>query len=125
MNIHELILLLHGQPPIWVGGLGALIFLIIIVVSLMIGYMDEKRHKKVNWDLFEIGYILDPKENSVASTPVIEVEVNSELRIDCILALVAIGYKKTEAKKIAEKVFASKDITSVEQFLVEANRRPT
>ena len=121
MNIHELILLLHGQPPKWVGGLGALIFLIIIVVSLM----DEKRHKKVNWDLFEIGYILDPKENSVASTPVIEVEVNSELRIDCILALVAIGYKKTEAKKIAEKVFASKDITSVEQFLVEANRRPT
>ena len=102
MNIHELILLLHGQPPKWVGGLGALIFLIIIVVSLMIGYMDEKRHKKVNWDLFEIGYILDPKENSVASTPVIEVEVNSELRIDCILALVAIGYKKTEAKKIAE-----------------------
>ena len=75
-------------------------------------------------DLFILGEFVD-YEIPVAHSPQITPYCPTQhpLFMDCVDSLVAIGYKKTEAKKLT-MTHLSEGITSVQDFLSVAMRKP-
>ncbi len=73
-----------------------------------------------NYDLFTLGAIEDsPNQVVVVETAKTNSFESQQLYIDCIDTLVAIGYKKTEAKKRAKAIFSKHKPTptNVQEFL--------
>ena len=125
-------------PPAW----GTLLFTIAILLYIWAvlhnartnpDYEDKRRAARAgDWDLFEIGYIMEPKDNKVVQTPIAQPKpkkkkqtkkTRSPIYEDCVDALCYLGYKKTNASKIAQKVFNRTNVKTVEEFIIEANRR--
>lgn len=116
---------MNPQPPQEIATL------VSVVVICMIAYYAIKAHletvsgsqlHKVNHDLFAIGQIEEPSPPVVIvnapSTTKSKINFESmQLYQDCIDTLVAIGYKKTEAKKRAKSVFTKHIPKSVQEFL--------
>tara|TARA_B100001939_G_scaffold160304_1_gene138395 strand:+ start:480 stop:881 length:402 start_codon:yes stop_codon:yes gene_type:complete len=125
-------------PPAW----GTLLFTIAILLYIWAvlhnartnpDYEDKRRAARAgDWDLFEIGYIMEPQDNKVVQTPIAQSKpkkkkqtkkTRSPIYEDCVDALCYLGYKKTNASKIAQKVFNRTNVKTVEEFIIEANRR--
>ena len=125
-------------PPAW----GTLLFTIAMLLYIWAvlhnartnpDYEDKRRAARAgDWDLFEIGYIMEPKDNKVVQTPIAQPKpkkkkqtkkTRSPIYEDCVDALCYLGYKKTNASKIAQKVFNRTNVKTVEEFIIEANRR--
>lgn len=111
----------YGQPPEIYGSLGAIAFVIFIFLAIYEGmtsprYIQYRIKQKKFSDWIEIARFDDgnkPEPN----------KQNTSILNDCILALVAIGYSKTEAKKTANQVFESNQVESVEDFIVKAMKK--
>tara|TARA_A100001201_G_scaffold26612_2_gene29382 strand:+ start:1488 stop:1889 length:402 start_codon:yes stop_codon:yes gene_type:complete len=125
-------------PPAW----GTLLFTIAILLYIWAvlhnartnpDYEDKRRAARAgNWDLFEIGYIMEPQDNNVVQSPIANSKpkkkkrpkkTRSPIYEDCVDALCYLGYKKTNASKIAQKVFNRTNVKTIEEFIIEANRR--
>ena len=125
-------------PPAW----GTLLFTIAILLYIWAvlhnartnpDYEDKRRAARAgNWDLFEIGYIMEPQDNNVVQSPIANSKPKKKKRSkktrspiyeDCVDALCYLGYKKTNASKIAQKVFNRTNVKTIEEFIIEANRR--
>ena len=134
---------MNPQPHPIVGQFGVLIFALLTAYFCFTG----KRKDFQLSDKFTIGYINDDipqvvqtintnqrktkvtTQNNKTSTtkkkvpqslltPVKEVDpINEELFEDCVLALVSLGTKKTQAKRIAQEVFDSHNPKTIEDFI--------
>jgi len=61
--------------------------------------------------------------NAQQQKPVTNTRKVHPLHQDCVDALVAVGYNKTAAKKVADSILSNTNITSIEEFIVEAMRK--
>ena len=119
MYMYELIVLSYGQPPRWVGGLGALCFVLFVASCIMHGLANPKPRKR-SLDLFEIGYILEPENPSTVVAPV---KTKHHMYDDGVAVLVSLGYKKTESKQMAQKVFDNNNVQTIQEFVVLVNKK--
>lgn len=134
---------MNPQPHPIVGQFGVLIFALLTAYFCFTG----KRKDIQLSDKFTIGYIDDdipcvvqpistsPRKTNTTTktnktstnknkipqsllTPVKEVDpINEELFEDCILALVSLGTKKTQAKRITQEVFENHNPKTIEDFI--------
>lgn len=112
---------MNPQPPEYVGSLCALLFLGVMFFYALKAYMTDTEDYKLN-DLFVLGYVDE-------SNPVVNVTVQREksiestqIFIDCVDALYALGMKKNAAKRKAREVFEklADPPSSVQEFLMIA-----
>tara|TARA_B100000519_G_C14072488_1_gene357461 strand:+ start:320 stop:676 length:357 start_codon:yes stop_codon:yes gene_type:complete len=117
--MYDLLVLAYGQPPKWVGAVGAIVFLIFVTSCIMHGLSNPKPRTR-SLDLFEIGYILEPEQQQKAPTP-----VNSKHHLydDAVAILVSLGYKKTQSKVMAQKVFDNNNVQTLQDFVVLVNKK--
>ena len=128
---------MNPQPHPFVGQLGVLIFVLLIVY---LSFTNKKRQFHFD-DKFTIGYILDndPIQTFSINTdtkttrkkankqipsylltqektnPSINYDVN--LMNDCLSSLVSLGTKKTQAKKITKDIFEKYNPKTIEDFI--------
>lgn len=120
---------MNEQPQEWVGQLGAFIFIVMVVFQTIKAYQNNVQIS----DNFTIGYIYEPVPISTAkpiktklvklkpSTRVVENSFkNTQLYIDSVDALVALGMKKTQAKQRATEVFNNNKFNTIQEFLTIA-----
>ena len=119
MYMYDLLVLAYGQPPKWVGAVGAIVFLIFVSSCIMHGLSNPKPRTR-SLDLFEIGYILEPEEQQKVPTPV---HGKHHLYNDAVAILVSLGYKKTESKHMAQKVFDNNNVQTLQDFVVLVNKK--
>ena len=119
MYMYDLLVLAYGQPPKWVGAVAALVFVIFVFACIMHGLSNPKPRTR-SLDLFEIGYILEPEEQQKAPTPV---HAKHHLYNDAVAVLVSLGYKKTESKVMAQKVFDNNNVQTLQDFVVLVNKK--
>lgn len=122
---HEQDLTMNPQPPPYIGNIFAFIFGCLMFYYFVKAY-SSKETKSLDLELFTIGYLEEPKTSTInitnnivkQSKPNFETQ---QLFIDCVDALVALGIKKTEAKKRTKQIFSShKPPTSIQDFLMIA-----
>ena len=105
-------------------------FMMYMVYCFLRGYNNPQEYAfKKDPDFFELGYIEredpvvvyveepKPKKKPKKKKPKVEKPKKHPLFDDCCSALKSLGYKATQAKKIAKQVFDGNDITSIEQFI--------
>ncbi len=128
---------MNEQPALWIGNLFAFIFVAMVIFNTIKAYHDPSVTNKLN-DAFTIGYIYDrpsfrtynrmvnvkPVKDSIKATVVKPTKSTkttkpqlTQLQIDCIDALVALGMKKTQAKQRANEVFQHYSFDSIQEFL--------
>lgn len=123
---------MNEQPALWIGNLFAFIFVAMVIFNTIKAYRDPNSVNKFN-DAFTIGYIYDRPScrtfnhmvnvKSVSKPTVKPKTVKSakpqltQLQIDCIDALVALGMKKTQAKQKANEVFQNHSFDNIQDFL--------
>lgn len=133
---------MNPQPHPFVGQLGVLIFALLVTYFAF----TNKNKKTFNIsDTFNLGYIYDtpievveyqkPKRTSTPkprrttvkqkpkSQPVPQPkksekpQIDQELFDDCVLALVSLGSKKSEAKTTAKNIFEKHNPQTIEDFI--------
>ena len=109
-------LMAYGQPPKWVGVLGAMTFVVFVLAAVYNGLTNPKYQRKtpINLDLFEIGYILPSKTVTPVATK------DNPIYNDCVLAMRSMGYKAAESKSVATRILATHNVGSVEEFITIA-----
>ena len=116
---------MNKQPEVWIGNLFAFIFVVMVIFNTIKAYRNPNSVNKFN-DAFTIGYIYDRPLVNVKSVskPIVKPKTVqsakpqlTQLQIDCIDALVALGMKKTQAKQKANEVFQHHSFDSVQEFL--------
>lgn len=141
MNIE--LFAMTGQLPEHWGKIGAICVGLLILYKTLYPYDGPmfKRLSPKSWDMIEMGVInrSEPgkvihtgrkpkrsKETPERSEPKPEPKPkkkNDQFFDDCVKSLVVLGYKKSEAKSVTKSVLASKDISSLESFVVEACKK--
>jgi Holliday junction resolvasome RuvABC DNA-binding subunit len=133
---------MNPQPHPFVGQLGVLIFVLLIVYFSL----TNKKRQCAFSDKFTIGYISDDqpvvmqqidniakkmatqpkynknKKNAIPYyliTPIVENKktINQNLVNDCISALVSLGTKKMQAKQITKEIFETHNPSTIEEFI--------
>tara|TARA_R100000406_G_scaffold7987_1_gene5416 strand:+ start:4631 stop:4987 length:357 start_codon:yes stop_codon:yes gene_type:complete len=117
--MYDLLVLAYGQPPKWVGAVGAIVFLIYFGGCIMHGLSNPKPRTR-SLDLFEIGYILEPENQQQPSAPT---QRKHDLYDDGVAILVSLGYKKTESKRMAQEVFDNNNVQTLQEFVVLVNKK--
>lgn len=109
---------MNPQPDPIIGEFGVLIF------SLLVAYFCFTNKQKENSfnisDKFVIGYIEDKKTpNTQPKVPKAPKEkiFDESLLEDCVLALVSVGTKKSQAKKITKEIFEKHNPQTIEDFI--------
>jgi hypothetical protein len=115
---------MNPQPEEYVGKILALIA---IVVFLSYAYQTfiNGPHMKLGNDLFTLGYV-EPNDLNVIvnqSSPAKMSIEKTQLYLDCVDALYAIGIKKSQAKIKAKEIFEEHNPTSVQEFLMIALKK--
>jgi hypothetical protein len=126
---------MNEQPGQLISFLALMVFLAITLYHAIVASKKPIRNKKSNDWMIPIGYVYEhkeptairvlevakvakvPKVAKVINTPVIEKVQKSTIFDDCLLALIATGYKKNDAKKITEQIFKSNNPKTVEDFI--------
>lgn len=105
---------MNPQPSVFVSNIFTFIFVMIVLY-----YFLTTNVKKYS-DNFVIGHY-DPPDPVV---PIVNVEVlqpenkhNDSFKIDCLKALRSLGYKKSEANKLVEKVFSQFAPKDIQEFI--------
>jgi hypothetical protein len=129
---------MNPQPPVYIGQLIALGMIFVMLYYAIKAHYDTSTSGPS--DLFTLGYIEENQApvNVVVKTkipkqqkPIVKVVVNNQpklentqLFIDCVDALYALGMKKRDAIKRAKDIFASSSTPpkSVQEFLIIALR---
>lgn len=124
---------MNPQPHPIVGQFGVLIFALLTAYFCFTGKRKDFQFS----DKFTIGYINDdvphvvvhsdvPKNINTKKkqvpqsllTPIKEEEpIDNELFEDCVLALVSLGTKKIQSKKIAKDIFEKHNPKTIEDFI--------
>ncbi|NDG28614.1 hypothetical protein EB118_00725 [bacterium] len=133
---------MNPQPHPFVGQLGVLI---IALLTVYFSFTNKRKGISFN-DEYVIGYISDNVQKSVefvdntkirktsvkksrvvpleitspTQKPVVQqkkIVINQELFNDCVLALVSLGTKKTEAKRITQDIFIKHNPSTIEDFI--------
>jgi flagellar biogenesis protein FliO len=115
---------MNPQPEEYVGKLLALMA---IVVFLSYAYKTfiYGPHMKFENDLFTLGYV-EPNDLNVVvnqSSPAKMSIEKTQLYLDCVDALHAIGMKKSQAKTRAKEIFEEHNPTSIQEFLMIALKK--
>jgi AAA15 family ATPase/GTPase len=138
---------MNPQPHPFVGQLGVLIIALLTVYfsftnkrkgisfsdEYVIGYINDNvqhsvefvdntktRKTNVNKSRAIPLEITSPVQKPVVQKPVVQqkkVVINQELFNDCMLALVSLGTKKTEAKRITQDIFIKHNPSTIEDFI--------
>lgn len=107
---------MNAQPSETISSLTALLFMCMIAYFLF-----TNKSKSINTGLFHIGYIEDPivhPPSIVINNPINSVpQVDNSLLKDCVDTLVALGFKKKSATKVANDIFKLHNPTTIQQFL--------
>lgn len=104
------------QPPEYVGTIAALMFAGMVVFFTIKSYIENTTI--TTNDLFTIGYIEESQNQNItnivcqANTP-----IDTKLHLDCIDTLVAVGYKKSIAKKMVIEYFKYNTASTVQEFI--------
>lgn len=122
---------MNTQPPEYIGNIFAFIFMGICYCS----YVFSKV-KPINPDFFELGYIVEnsqpiqPIQVAIQQPPIKKVAkvkptdfTQSQIYQDGVLALRSMGMKKSEAVSKANHIFANKNPSNVQEFILEAFKR--
>lgn len=109
---------MNPQPDPIIGHLFAGIVLFLIVFFAVKSYL-ENQNKPFSCDLFTIGYMENAQNTVIVNQMPINNFESQQLYIDCIDTLIALGYKKSEAKKRAKHIFQTKNPQpqTVQEFL--------
>lgn len=111
---------MNPQPSEYVGNVFALLFLGLITFYAIKSYKSGYSIDISNIDLVNIGYVeRDPdKEPNVITVVKNNIE-SQQLYLDCVEALHALGFKKSEAKKKTKAIFLQMDPppSSIQEFL--------
>lgn len=113
---------MNPQPPESVGNIIAGIVIIALIISSIYKYYTIEAI--IPSDLITIGYI--EKDNTVLNNYIScehRTMLNPKLALDCIDALVAVGHKKSTAKKIVTSFFQTNTVNSVEEFLQQVFKK--
>lgn len=105
---------MNTQPPESVGSLAAILFVGMIVFFTVKSYI-ENTTTTIN-DLFTIGYVESPTPN-ITNIVCQTNDIDAKLYLDCVDTLVAIGYKKSAAKKLVTEYFKKNTASSVQEFI--------
>lgn len=118
---------MNEQPAVWIGNLFAFIFVVMVIFNTIKAYNDPTVTNKLS-DNFTIGYIYDSpsitEHNHVVNVKAIKTKTVkppkpqlTQLQIDCIDSLVALGMKKTQAKQKANEIFQNHSFNNIQEFL--------
>jgi hypothetical protein len=129
---------MNQQPDAIVGNIGAFIFILALIFFIVKGYNNPNNCIKLT-DQFTIGYIQDREPIRYRQVKVKSINPNklvnekakntkqsnskpakiqlTPLQIDCIDTLVAIGFKKGEAKLKVKDIFENNPIQDIQEFL--------
>lgn len=104
-------------------------FLALTAFILTTGYFaicesksPAKKKKTKDW-MIPIGYVYNHEKPAKVTKVAKMVEVANPVKSkaiifdDCMLALMATGYKKNDAKKISENIFKSHNPKTIEEFI--------
>jgi hypothetical protein len=108
---------MNSQPSETISSITALLF-----TCLFFYFLFTRKSQSNNDGFFRIGYIetMPPCQNTVIVNNDKHTNVNESLLTDCIDALVALGFKKRSAKKLAEEIFRKHNPSNIQQFLTLA-----
>lgn len=106
---------MNTQPPESVGSLAAILFIAMIAFFAIKSYV-ENTTTSVS-DLFTIGYIESPSPNITNIVCQQTNDIDAKLYLDCVDTLVAVGYKKSAAKKLVTEYFKKNTASSVQEFI--------
>lgn len=115
---------MNPQPNPIVGNLLAFVLFLVFCYYCYKAFNDGNPIYLKDIDLINIGYLQDSKTSTQvlnimpAATPVNNFE-SQQLYIDCIETMVALGFKKSEAKRKAKFIFSTinPQPSSVQEFL--------
>lgn len=110
-----------------ISELTACIFLLSISFSFLYGVLNPEKVKPVSLsDEIEIGTIKskDPESFKQKSDQKNSLNtVDSNLKNECVLALVSLGSTRKESISTVNNFFENKDVKSVEEFLFEVFKK--
>lgn len=117
---------MNEQPNPIIGNLVAIAFVCGVVYHTLKAFKNNK--PIVMNDLFTLGYVEENHTPIIVKTPPVIVNnvvtkqssfEDQKLFMDCVDTLVAIGYKRREAKSRAKKIFSSDNPPSTVQAFLE------
>lgn len=91
------VLTMNEQMPLFFGQLGALCLALLYLYFFFRSY-NKSEPNGLPWDTFVIGQVVD-------SQPKVQKQTVNPLHIECVEALVSIGFKKKEATIMTDNVF--------------------
>jgi|LakMenE18May11ns_1017448.scaffolds.fasta_scaffold9110858_2 hypothetical protein len=107
---------MNTQPPEYVGSIAAILFVLMVTFFTFKSYI-ENTTTSVN-DLFTIGYIEDNQSQNITNILYQQPnEIDAKLYLDCVDTLVAVGYKKSAAKKLVTEYFKKNTASNVQEFI--------
>lgn len=125
---------MNPQPSESVGAIWAIIFVFGIAFFALKAFLEGAKHTMPS-DLFTLGYIENNTPtpaiyNTTNNTHNVHKTINTiknntitKLQLDCIDTLVAVGYKKTIARKMVIDYFKNNTANSVHEFISDIMKK--
>jgi|LakMenE01Jun11ns_1017448.scaffolds.fasta_scaffold9959405_15 hypothetical protein len=125
---------MNPQPSETAGAVWAIIFVLGIAFFALKAFLEGEKHTVPN-DLFTLGYIENNTPtptiyNTTNNTNNVHKTINTtknntitKLQLDCIDTLVAVGYKKTIARKMVLDYFKNNTAKSVHEFISDIMKK--
>lgn len=87
-------------------------------------YLENHTISLDNLDKFTLGYVEDSSNKIIVQVPkTVDSFESKQLFLDCIDTLIAVGFKKKEAKNKAKAIFRTHNPSSIQEFLNIALKR--
>lgn len=113
---------MNPQPPEYVGSLFALVFIALLIYYTIKAYIEED-HTPIDIDNFIIGYVEESQTSPIVNVNVVNPKSyeTTQMFIDCVDALHALGMKKSAAKRKVREVYEQigKPPESLQEFLIK------
>lgn len=114
---------MNPQPSETVGAIWAFIFIVGVAFFAMKKFIECSTQQQChNMDLFTIGYVEESSPSVTTNTTNIYNNTStqlSKLQLECIDTLIAIGYKKSIARKMVLDYFKNNTPSSVQEFIAQ------
>jgi hypothetical protein len=113
---------MNPQPSETAGAVWAIIFVFGIAFFALKAFLEGEKHT-IPSDLFTIGYIESNAPSIINNSHTTNFyenpknKANTKLQLDCIDTLIAIGYKKSVARKMTLDYFKNNTPSNVQEFI--------
>lgn len=120
---------MNPQPPEYISRLFSFGFVLVCAYYVYRAYVSGYTISLNDFNYINLGYVEDSPSNHIINQNFVMPESagfeSQQLYLDCIEALYTLGMKKSEAKRLAKKIFSSKIFNpkSVQEFLTIALRK--